>query len=372
MTENKCLFIKPNHFGNSIPVLDAEIVRINKSRNIETVLILDNNVLVKMERIVKQGNEWSLVLENGLGNLVGLLRDCPPYSICLAPAFALNEMPPQKAQSAKDAYELFCAKHLPNFVDTPNSTTSFYSGKDKNYGFNDLALRAQKVLSIPYLNFLYLNYVYKFVNGTPIEKFKAYVDLLDKKVDLLSTTELEIAKYCFCDLTKITDQSAKSLVQSIRNNSVKITRPKKHPKPPQNLDEFQKIAFNSACDIYLLHAANGMDGKFLDGIKQDCWVVTLDKKLALFSNFFHQFSINGELQPYSISSAPIPIQDQEYWDLTHEYFSLKSISRRQHHLSRSINFDKLLCTVDDAILQITQAFELTNDFSILGVKLSDN
>lgn len=355
MTENKTLFIKPNHLGTSIPALNAEIVSINKSNNIETTLVLDNNVLVKMERIVKQGNEWSLVIENGLDNLVELLRNCPPYSICLSPAFALNEMPPTKAQSAKDAYELFCAKHLPNFVDTPNSTNSPYSGKSENYGFEDLSLRAQKVLSLPYLNFLYLNYVYKFVNGTPIEKFKAYVDLLDKKVDLLSATELEIAKYCFCDLTKITDKSAKSLVQSIRNNSVKIDN-----KLPKNLTEFQKIAFNAACDIHLLHVANGMDGKFLDGIKQDCWVVTLDKKLALFSNFFHQFSINGELQPYSISSAPIMIQDQEYWNLAHEYFSLKSISRRQHHLSRSIDLDKLLGTVNDAILQITQAFKIEN------------
>lgn len=360
MTENKTLFIKPNHLGASIPVLNAEIVRMNKSKNIETTLVLDNNVLVKMERIVKHGNEWSLVLENGLDNLVELLRDCPPYSICLSPAFALNEMPPQKAQSAKDAYELFCAKHLPNFVDTPNSINSSYSGKNENYGFNDLSLRAKKVLSLPYLNFLYLNYVYKFVNGTPIEKFKAYVDLLDKKVDLLSATELEIAKYCFCDLTKITDESAKSLVKSIRNNSVKITKPKKNPKPPQDLAEFEKIAFNAACDIHLLHVANGMDGKHLDGIKQDCWVVTLDKKLALFSNFFHQFSINGKLQPYSISSAPTMIQDQEYWNLAHEYFSLKSINRRQHHLSKSLDFDKLLDTVNDAILQITQAFEIEN------------
>jgi hypothetical protein len=355
MTENKTLFIKPNHLGNSTPKLDAEIVKLNKSKNIETTLVLDNNVLVKMERVVKDGNEWSSVKKHCLDNLVELLKDCPPYSICLSPAFALNEMPPQNAQSAKDAYELFCAKHLPNFVDTPNSTTHSYSGKNENYGFDDLALRTQKVLSIPYLNFLYLNYIYKFFNGSPIEKFKAYVDLLDQKVDLLSATEIEIAKYCFCDLTKITDEDAKRLVKDIRNNSVKIE--KKRPKPPENLAEFQKVAFNAACDIHLLHAANAMDGKFLDGVKQDCWVTTLDKKLASFSNFFHQLSIDGELQPYSVSAAPEMIQDQEYWNLAHEYFSLKSLSRRKHHLSRSIDFDKLLSTIDDAILQITQAFE---------------
>jgi hypothetical protein len=357
MTGNKTLFIKPNHLGTSIPELSAEIVRVNKSKNIETTLILDNNVLVTMERIVKNGNKWSSALESDLNNLLELLKNCPPYSICLSPAFALNEMPPQRAQSARDAYELFCEKHLPTFVDTPNSTNSSYDGVNENYGFNDLSIRSQKVLSITYLNFLYLNYIYHFFKGAPLEKFKAYVDLLDKKVDLLSATELEIAKYCFCDITKIKDKSTTDFVKNIRNNSVKITEYKKNPRLPKSLAEFQKIAFNAASDIHLLHVVNAMDGRYLDGIKQDCWVATLDKKLASFSNFFHQLSINGELQPYSISSAPKLIQEQEYWDLAHEYFSLKSISRREHYLSSSIDFDKLLRIIDDAILQTAQAFE---------------
>ena len=54
MTENKTIFIKPNHVGTSTPELNAEIIQINKFKNIETTLILDNNVLVKMERIVKR------------------------------------------------------------------------------------------------------------------------------------------------------------------------------------------------------------------------------------------------------------------------------------------------------------------------------
>lgn len=357
MTENKTIFIKPNHLGTSTPELNAEVIQINKSKGIETTLILDNNILVKMERIVKHGNKWSSILESGLGNLIELLRKCPSYSICLSPAFALKEMPPQRAQSAKEAYELFCKKHLPNFVNTPNSTNSSYDGISENYGFHDLSINAQKAFSIPYLNFLYLNYIYNFFKGTPIEKFKAYVDLLDTKVDLLSGTELEIAKYCFCDITEIKDKCTTDFVKNIRNNSVKITEYKKHPRLPKSLNEFQKIAFNAASDIQLLHVVNAMDGQYLDGIKQDCWVATLDKKLASFSKFFHQLSINGKLQPYSISSAPKLIQKQEYWDLAHEYFALKSINRREHHLSSSIDFDKLLITIDDAILQTTQAFE---------------
>lgn len=94
MVENQTLFIKPSHLGNSTPRLNTETVRSNKPKNIETTLVLDNNVLVKMKRIVKAGNEYSSVLQHGLDNLVKFLNNCPPYSICLSPAFALNEMPP--------------------------------------------------------------------------------------------------------------------------------------------------------------------------------------------------------------------------------------------------------------------------------------
>lgn len=360
MTENKTLFIKPNHLGTSIPKLSIETVKVNKLKKIETTLILDNNILVKIERVVKNGNKWSSVLESGLNNLVEFLQNCPPCSICLSPAFAFNEMPPQKAQSAREAYEFFCEKHLPTFLDTPNSTNNYYDGVIENYGFSDLSITAQKVLSISYLHFIYLNYIYNFLNVTPIEKFKAYIDLLDTKVDLLSNTEIEIAKYCFCDITTIKDKFTTDLVKNIRKNSIKVSEYKKNPRLPKNLAEIQKIAFNAASDIHLLHVANVMDGQYLDGIKQDCWVATLDKKLASFSNFFHQVGINGELKPYSVSSAPKPIQEQKYWHLAHEYFCLKSISRRKHHLSRSIDFDKLLNTIDDAILQTAQAFEKIN------------
>ena len=57
---------------------------------------MDSNILIKMERVVKAGNKWSSVKENGLDNLIKLLQKCNPYSVCLSPGFALKEMPPQK------------------------------------------------------------------------------------------------------------------------------------------------------------------------------------------------------------------------------------------------------------------------------------
>ena len=96
MNENKAIFIKPNHLGLNIPKLDPVLINSNKKQGIETTFVLDSNILIKMERVVKAGNKWSSVKENGLDNLIKLLQKCNPYSVCLSPGFALKEMPPQK------------------------------------------------------------------------------------------------------------------------------------------------------------------------------------------------------------------------------------------------------------------------------------
>ncbi|HAV3540695.1 Uncharacterised protein [Acinetobacter baumannii] len=356
LKENKTYFIKPNHCGGPSPKLDPTVVCDNKVKKIETTLILDTNILIKIERIVKNGNKWSDIRDYGLGNLVKLLQKCPPKSICLSPALALKEMPPQRAANAKIAYEEFCAKYL-GFGDTPNSTNKSYEGTYDEYGFKDLSISAQQVLAIPYLSFLYLNYVYRFIKGSPLDRFKAYIDLIEEKVDVLSATELEIAKYCFYDLTDITDKSTKVFIQKIRENSVNFVPYKKNPRLPNSSTQLQKTAFNAANDVHLLQAANMGDGKFLDGIKQDCWVATLDKKLASFCTVFHQLNINGEVQPYSVSTLPEAINDLEYWNATHEYFSLKSLNRIVYNHSRSLDPDKLLMAVDEATLKIENAFK---------------
>ncbi|MDC5148828.1 hypothetical protein NRA30_19120, partial [Acinetobacter baumannii] len=68
-------------------------------------------------------------------------------------------------------------------------------------------------------------------------------------------------------------------------------------------------------------------------------------------------NINGEVQPYSVSTLPEAINDLEYWNATHEYFSLKSLNRIVYNHSRSLDPDKLLMAVDEATLKIENAFK---------------
>ncbi|MFA3111997.1 hypothetical protein [Acinetobacter pittii] len=355
MSENKAIFIKPNHLGLNIPKLDPILVNRNKAKGIETTLVLDCNILIKMEQTVKAGNKWRSVRENGLDNLIKLLQRCNPYSVCLSPGFALKEMPPQNAKICMDFYEAFCSAHLPNFVDTPNSTRKAYTGFSSDYGFGDLTTEAKLVFVLPYLNFLCLNYIEYCYSGTPIEKFKAYVDLLEEKIDLLSATEIEIAKYCFFNTTKLEKGNIKEFCKQIRKNSVLY----KKGKRATEISQIWKIAFNAASDIHLLHAANSMDNKFLDKVKQDCWVVTTDKKLAAFCELFHQVSVEGVLQPYAMATIPEEMVNSEYWQSANEYFVSKSMERREHYLSRKINLEKLLLVVDDVISMLEKDFKPT-------------
>ncbi|MDH2666590.1 hypothetical protein QDR98_11620, partial [Acinetobacter baumannii] len=75
----------------------------------------------------------------------------------------------------------------------------------------------------------------------------------------------------------------KKFCQKIRENSVKYKN-----KRAVDINQIKQIAFNGASDIHLLHVTNAMDKKLLDNIKQDCWLVTMDKKLAAFCDLFHQ------------------------------------------------------------------------------------
>jgi hypothetical protein len=192
-------FIKASHESNVMPILDAVLISKNNSSNIETTLLFDTNVLIAMEKVIAKSAKESQLKEYGLANLVSILQKSPPKSIYLSPGLALHEMPPSLADQAKASYEIFLDKFLPSFIDALNAIDIKYQGKKFNYGFFDLEEVPQQILAIPFISLLYLGLVDKFYVGKPIEKFKEYIRLVIAELDVLSTTELEIAKYCFAN-----------------------------------------------------------------------------------------------------------------------------------------------------------------------------
>lgn len=325
-------YFRPSHSGVTEPVLNPVLVAINASHSIETTLILDTNVLIAMERVVKGGNKNSLLKQYGLHNFVDLLDRCPPQSICLSPGRAFAEMPPVLAEKSGSSFEAFCAKHLPSFGDTPNCIHTTFIGKDSDYGYLDLDTVAQAFLAIPFAALLYLNIIDKSFSGSPIQKFKEFLRRLSCDLDMLSAKEIEIAKYCFAEPPATAIETIR-LRKILRANFLKT----KENKSVHTYNEAMAVAFNGACDLTLINFANVAQTKELDGVQQDCWIATRDKKLFEFSKISHYLDLNGEAGKFAVSTILPEHNNDEYWQqATHAQRSL-GLSRMPHHQAREID-----------------------------------
>lgn len=349
--EKRTHFIKACQPVTGLIGLDHVVVAQNKYKGIETSLILDTNVLISIEKIVKHGNKWSSVKEHGLHNLVKLLQRCPPKSICISPGFSLSEMPPGLAENTRIAYDQFCSVHLPGFVDMPDAIRSKYSGKVSEYGFLDLEPIAQASLSVSFSSLLYLNLVDAKYHISPIDKFKKYIHFLEKNVDILSAAEVEIAKYCFVNPPAESRDIIK-IRKVIRENFLKT----KDGKLPRNASEVMEVAFNGACDIHLLQAANINDSNGINNVEQDTWIATKDKKLAAFSEIFHHIKSGKESGKIAASTVMSEHLQDIYWSQVDAEFSGRSKLRRDYHENREIDFFGMIDIAKEAISAIGKEF----------------
>ena len=347
----KTLFIKPSRPIDKEIKLDPLLVAKNIHKDIATTLILDTNILIKIEKVVNKGNKWSSIKKQGLDNLIKFLQKCPPKSVCISPGLALNEMPPELAEQSRKKYEIFCSVHLPGFIDIPNCVYTTYKGKKENYGYRDLSLDSQAVLAVPFACILYLNLIDNKSNGRPLDKFKEFLDKIESKVDFLSAAEIEIAKYCFTEPPADCRETIR-VRRKIRNNFLKTNE----DKLPKNASEVLSIAYNGACDIHLLHASNVIDQNGIDGVEQDTWIATKDKKLVEFSKIFHHINFDGEVGKYAASTVHPEHSKDAFWMLAENEFGGRSLTRRAYNKSRKIDFDILIEMGNSAIEEIERDF----------------
>ncbi|KVO62435.1 hypothetical protein WL16_27675 [Burkholderia ubonensis] len=324
----------------------------NASHGIETTLVLDTNLLIAMERVVKDGNKTSLLKKYGLHNLVSLLNRCPPNSICISPGLALDEMPPALAERCRLHYEAFCLQHLPSFCDTPNCIHATFSGKEADYGFLDLESVAQALLAVPFTALLYLNIVDKQFKGSPIQKFEAFMARMANDLDMLSTKEIDIAKYCLAEPPATATETIR-LKRLFRTNFLKM----KKDKAIRTAQDAMAVAFNGACDLTLINSANVIQSRGLDEIPQDCWIATRDKKLFEFSRVAHYLDLDGNAGQFSLSTVLTEHMNDEYWIAANDLHQSVSRTRLNYHLSRKIDPFTYVDTAKAAIEETRLAFQ---------------
>ncbi|CUJ41211.1 hypothetical protein [Achromobacter sp. 2789STDY5608621] len=326
----RTLFFKASRPIGEVPKLDPIRVARNHLQDIATTLVLDTNILIKMERVVRSGNKVSAIKPAGLHNLLTLLERCPSQSIYLSPAFAFGEMPPALAENCRQAFDVFLARHLPNFVDSPDAIPATYSGKSKDYGFFDLEMNAQMVLAVPFCSLVYLQVVDRMSRLKPIEKFERYLDMAEEELDVLSAKEVEIARYCFAN-PRNDSRELIDLRRVFRRNFVQ-TKEEALPRSPEQL---LAVAFNGASDLNLLNSANVLDNQALDGIIQDCWITTTDKKLERFSQISHSINFDNEAGKIAASEILAAHADDPYWEASSRIFHLRCARRAPKYWSHS-------------------------------------
>jgi hypothetical protein len=359
LKEKRVHFIKPSRPIEEQVKLDPVVVANNKLRGVETSIILDTNVLVCMERVVDNGNNWPAVKKYGLHNLVKLLQRCPSESISLSPGLALSEMPPSAAEVCCEKYEIFCSTHLQGFFDSHNSIKMKFSGKSPEYGYYDLSLESKALIAVSFASLIYLHIIDKHNIKDRFAKFTSYLDLLEREMNILSSTEVEIAKYCFSE-PKPEARDTIALKRKFRENFLKT----KAGRLPETADDVIKIAFNASNDLRLLYTANIIDQFGVDGIPQDCWIATKDEKLVLFCEVFHHVNLDGEVGKYSVSSVNQDDTGNSYWARTDKEFFARNLRRKfQGKPDRSIlehdetqMLEALVAHAERAIVLLREAY----------------
>lgn len=304
--------IKPTRTHAALPALDFSRAAKNSRKGIETTVVLDLNILSKMNEVVLNPNEYE---SSGLKPVVSMFNKLP---IVLSPGFALGEADDAYADALWNSWEVFLSRYCPTYGDTPNAT------KDKNnHGrgrkFERLPDGDRHMQSIAYLAILAIHVIAKRDEHlSPEGKFEAYVDFMCSRADMLSAVEAEVARYCFFDRTTEKNIAFRNFSETIRKNFMK------GGVPEIRLEK----ALNSARDINYYRVVATCSNEELDGKIQDTWLLTADEGLKnLTQSIYFVPGFDG-----SDSKAVKLVRNQSqkasaYWQFCDELFADRVVQR---------------------------------------------
>lgn len=305
MSGLKLRFIKPCRKTDSSPKLTVSRVIENKERKTETSLVLDLNILIRMEDVILRGEN---PVDLGLMGLVNFLNQCPPESVCLTPGVALSEVHPKFKKQCIEVYEVFLSIFCPQMVDHPTATRNSEGGIEapKKLKFNELPIGEQYLHSFSYYSLIQVHIIdRKYSDLTGLEKFKIYMDSVCDDIDMLSAVEAEIAKYCFSTKKEHYSQDFKDRIQDVKDNFLD-----RHSNPKKHLINI----FNGVQDLKYGKSALKYSEEFFYGKNQETWIVTLDSKLYWLSESIHHYPVEGEPHSKFYSIVRTPEQGScEYW-----------------------------------------------------------
>ncbi len=305
MSGLKLRFIKPCRESDSSPDLTVRRVQDNKSRSTETSILLDLNILIRMEDVILRGKNPA---DLGLMALINFVNQCPPESICLSPGFALSEVHPKFKKQCFEIFEVFLSAFCPQLVDHPTATrnSEIEPAELRKVEFHELPIGEQYLHSISYYSLIQIHIIdSKYSELSGADKFRIYLDSVCNDIDVMSAVEAEIAKYCFCSKKDNYSQRLKDRIQDIKDNFLD-----RHTNPNKRLLN----VFNGVQDLKYGKAALKYSEELFFGKNQETWIATLDSKLYWLSESIHHYPVDGEPDGKYYSIVRTKEQEQcDYW-----------------------------------------------------------
>lgn len=330
--------IKASRMPGTLPELDFRRLRDNQNRGIETTLLPDTNVVIHMINATQVADMTKREVSiRELKPLAAFLRECCERQLRynLSPFFGLNEMRRAEAGPAVQALDEFSRMFGLHWIDTENSilgdpTSLGLIGR----GFLQLPDDVQHFISIPYAGLLLALIVARDIHASPVTKFRRFLRLYRRLIDVTSIREITIARFIFAPEPPV-DSRLHGIWKPIILNFT--GRKKLTEKLPSRSDLLDRVATNGAFDLQLLNAANLSDYTGVDGIPQDSWVLTGDAKLAALTSAVHHTDFGTGLVGLGVATEDFSDQG-EYWRETnldmeklnvHFRFSLRVSPQRQ-------------------------------------------
>lgn len=311
-----------------------------------TSLILDTNVLIDMEKIVRGGNHAHLLKEHRISELVNLLNSSAPASVNITPGIAFYEIPQSRIAEVEWFYQQFCAKHLPNWGDTPDCQPIEESySEPEPVTIHNLTSKHRDMVAVTYCLMLKIIMLYKSRHLNAREKFDAFFDYACNQLNMLSFKEIEVAKYCFFDQLE-PNESKPEFFKSIRDNFIA-----KGGKNPQTFESAARIALNSAFDLILLESpALMLRAKTqLAGYNQDYWLVSYDGKLKSFSERF-RYDVSRGVKGAVWLVRDLPIYEKSDWFYFDHKHMTNNWARAILNEGDSVDTDKSIREIEQTAL----------------------
>lgn len=337
--------------------LDYWVMAENQVRGIETTIVPDNNVMIAIEKCAAKNAPATdeTLAENGLLEFVVFLRECSRKKLgyFFSPYFSFNEMPESQAIGSIRLFEVFLKKFDIGLHGAHNEIKVDFDqiGRKKHNSFYALRETDQKFLAIPF-SALLLALAINHIGGefSSIGRFRRYLREYKKLIDIFSGKEVAIARYIFSDECDC-DAKLKLIRQDVINNFARIGKKRK----ALNFEEMEAIALNGASDIALLNSMNIIEAKGIDGVRQDCWLVTFDRKLAVYNTVcFNSGFGNGNSGAFIKISTHHGVS--EYWDQSEE--ELRKLEQRIKNRKLDFNIAALPKKAHEVIEFSKKCFEV--------------